>query len=119
MIDQVVISQKSTTTPGGPKSSKITFTGKGVVVDAEGKEVDLADIPETQLKGPGIIRLLNYNKPELHLLLLGVLLSIIVGCTFPAFAFILAELVRGRGVGGLKIGQAGINGCFGVAGCGS
>ena len=90
-----MVSIKSTTTPNksGRVTSKATRTGKGYVDDS-GQQVDIADVAKADLKAPGISRLLQYNRPEVPLLLLGVLMSIIVGAVFPAFAFILAELVR-------------------------
>ena len=62
----------------------------------------MADLEEDELPKPTLRRLLGYNKQERHLLIMGLLFSIVVGCVFPGFAFILSEMVGGGG-GALRI----------------
>ena len=46
-----------------------------------------------QVKGPGFLRLLSYNRPEWHWILFGVAGSAIVGMIMPTFALSIGNVI--------------------------
>ena len=46
-----------------------------------------------QVKGPGFLRLLRYNRPEWHWILFGVVGSAIVGMIMPTFALSIGNVI--------------------------
>ena len=46
-----------------------------------------------QVKGPGLWRLLRYNRPEWHWILFGVVGSAIVGMIMPTFALSIGNVI--------------------------